>query len=42
MKFVPFSVQLFIETLLILRRTQRGFINVHRSSCKVHVIFIRR
>jgi hypothetical protein len=32
------SVQLLSETFLILRRTQRDIINVHRSSCKVPLL----
>ena len=37
-----FSVKLLSETFPILRRSQRDIImNVHRSSCKVPVIFVR-
>ena len=33
-----FSLQIFPETFLILRRNERDIINVHRPSCKVPVI----
>jgi len=37
-----FSLQLWLETFLTLRRIQRDIIiNVHRSSCKLSVIFVR-
>jgi hypothetical protein len=38
-----FSLRLLCETLLILRRSDRDIIiNVHRSSCKVPVICMKR
>jgi hypothetical protein len=36
-----FSLQLSSEIFVIVRIIQRGIINVHRSSCKVLVIFVR-
>jgi hypothetical protein len=39
---VLISLQLLSETFLIIRRIQQDIIiNVHRSSCKVPVIFVR-
>jgi len=35
-----FSLQLFSETFLILRRIEEDIINVYRSSCKVPIILI--
>ena len=36
------SLQLLSETFLVLRRIQRGVINLlHRSSCKVPVVIVR-
>jgi hypothetical protein len=32
----------FVETFLILRKTERdAIINVHKSSCKGHIILVR-
>ena len=35
-----FSQQVLSKTFLIVRRTERGIINVNTSSCKVPVIFV--
>ena len=35
-----FSTTFFSDTFLILRRIERDIISVHRSSCKVPVIFV--
>jgi hypothetical protein len=36
-----FSLQRLSEKFLIIRIIQRDITNVHRSSCKVHVILVR-
>ena len=38
--FIVISTNLF-ETILVLRKIQRDITNVHRSSCKAQIIFVR-